>query len=659
MIVKNSSMILAGIFFCAMCGCAPLGERLISGAPGDRAAIVKKINKGGREEQEKAVSRSLSALGSADLKRRKDAAAALAAIGSPAVPAIVEILKGTDTASVKTGITILGDMREEGAAAVPELILMMNGRDIFSAGLAKEALVKIGAPAVPGLIALLSDQDSIKNSDSIGILRRIGASAVKAVGEAALTADTNLRQKLYLFLFSLGNEVKIEDAISSVLASFSDPAQSRGICMSLLMRIGPPAIPGLIAALGHEDAGVRRDTSMVLTHICYKNNCGLERFLPELRPVLNDPDDTVRKNMEGLLSLNRTLGENYWEIIRREQNPPKKIPCRPDASDRERRDIPSRPEYFGAEEYLNLLDQGMLIKGATPGSISFTIPQCGLSAAELGEIVISRIFDDHKTEVFHVTVKNGEATAEINAEGKYFLQIPFRILDTSGPVLELKYDAREVPGSVPHLKSSQLVEVKAVDRSSHSFAVSGIGGVYVLFNKKPSPACSNSTQSPKAPFGSNRNCVYKGPFLVPEGIQRLEVFSFDKLGNIGEPVALTIFSDASPAVDVLKRNGRKLSPGSTVYAEPTDTFTIVSTDSLPKSVASGEIKTFMLVDIPKDECSYWSSGGVDGKWSCEDPLYRGAFSLPSGEHIIYFSSEDAVGNRSAEKQVKVIVRARG
>src|SRR3989338_3606462 len=98
MIVKNSSMILAGIFFCAMCGCAPLGERLISGAPGDRAAIVKKINKAGREEQEKAVSRSLSALGSADLKRRKDAAAALAAIGSPAVPAIVEILKGTDTA---------------------------------------------------------------------------------------------------------------------------------------------------------------------------------------------------------------------------------------------------------------------------------------------------------------------------------------------------------------------------------------------------------------------------------------------------------------------------------------------------------------------------------------------------------------------------------
>lgn len=658
MIEKNSSSILACILFFAICGCAPLGERLISGVPADRAAIAKKINKAGSKEQEKAVQRGLSALGSPDLKRRKSAIAALAAIGSPAVPALLEVLKGTDTASIKMGIMVLGDMREAGAAAVPELILQMSGRDFFSGRLAKDALIKIGAPAVPALIPMLSDHDLMKSSDSAAILRLIGAPAVKAIGEAALAGDNNLKQKLYLFLFTLGNEVKIEDALPSVLASFSDPAQNRGIPMSLLMRIGPPAVPGLIAALGNKDAGVRRDSSMALTHICSKNNCGLERFLPGLRPALNDSYETVRKNMEGLLSLNRTAGENYREIIWREQNPPKEIPCRPDASDRRRGDIPSRPEYFAAEEYVHLLDQGMLIKGATPGSISFTIPQCGLSPAELEKIVISRISDDYKTEVFPVTVGDGKATAKINAEGKYFLQIPFRVLDTSGPILKLKYTAREAPGSVPHLKSSEPVEVEAADRSSHSFAVAGIGGVYVLFNKKPSTSCSNSAQNPDAPFGSRRNCVYKGPFLVPEGIQRLEVFSLDKLGNIGKPVALTVFSDASPPVDVLKRNGGKLSPGSTIYAEATDIFTLTSTDRLPRSVSAGEIKIFMLVNIPKEECSYWDPGGIDGKWSCEDPLYRGAFSLPPGEHIIYFSSEDAVGNRSIEKQVKIIVKAR-
>ncbi len=599
----------------------------------------------------------ISALKSPDLKRRSSAAAALSSMGRPAVPLLLEVVRGTDTAAAYSGISILGNMGEDGAQAVPELVGAINGTNMFRLGMAKDAIVKIGAPAVPAVVAELSGSRT-NRTPWVLILQKIGSPAAKAIGEAALTADKELRPYLYMLLLEIAHTGNIEGALPSLLALYADRNQDHTFLPALLERIGPASVPGLIPFLKSEDAGVRLHLSYILGSICYQKKCGLDKFVPELAAAYKDPDEKIRRNIMQLIDTDMAAREKHRELLIREYEPEQKVPCSlGPASDWEMRRIPGTPEYFDSKRYISLYPEGVSVSGATPNSVSFKIPECGFSREELEKMVILHVSTDTKSEIIPVTIKDGKATAKIRAAGSFFLQMPFKAIDTLGPALKLKYLGSELTGDVAHISSTMPLEVEAVDLSSYSFAVAGIGGVYVLFNKNPTRKCYASPQDPEAPFGSNKNCVYFKPFLVPEGLQRLVVFSFDKLGNVGKTYAPMVYSDASPPKDVFLMNGTPLAPGSTVYAAATDTFTIVSTDTLPESVVPGEIKIYMLVGIQKDECDYAEGyGGLDGRWSCEAPFYNGPFTLPPGEHSVYFYSKDAVGNLSHQKQINIIVK---
>lgn len=640
-----------------MCGCASLGERLYSNDPARRTAALKEFQKAGNQEQAKAVWLNISALKSHAPKTRRAAALSLAGMGRPAVPALFEVLKGTDTVFIKLEIlAIIGDMGEAAAEAVPELIRLINGPDWNLRKMAQKALIKIGAPAVPMLIAQRSNINWSEDGNARDALKQIGTPAAKAIGEATLTADKGLKEDLYLLLVEIGRKGSIDDVLPLVLSAFSDPAQDQRFIPALLFAIGPPATPGLIANLKNSDAGIRRRSVEILSHICYQTKCGLEKFVPELIEALKD--ENIRKDTEFLLNTDPVARQRYADIMEHERNAARKAPCLPAIPERETDKIPGRPEYDKDKIYA-LLSRGFVLDNKAQVKISFKVPECGFSPAELEKMAIVRFSSNTKADFLPVTIKDGFVSATSTHGGSFFLQIPLRIIDTAGPVLKLKYTGGALTGAVPHINSMEPVAVEAVDRSSYSFAVAGIGGVYVLFNKKPGPKCYASRQKPDAPFGSYKNCVYQKPFLVPEGLQHITVSSFDKLENAGETLNLTVYSDATPPKGVFGINGRPVSPGTTVYAEETDTFTITATDPVPKPVEPGEVKIHILANISKEECDYAEGiGGIDGMGSCENPVYQGPFTIPPGEHVIYYSSEDAVGNRSVENQVNIIVKRR-
>ncbi|MDO8806201.1 MAG: FG-GAP-like repeat-containing protein [Elusimicrobiota bacterium] len=116
--------------------------------------------------------------------------------------------------------------------------------------------------------------------------------------------------------------------------------------------------------------------------------------------------------------------------------------------------------------------------------------------------------------------------------------------------------------------------------------------------------------------------------------------------------------DGTPPVSALEINGGMIAAGATVYAATTDVITLVAMDTVSNGVMSGLTTTYFLVDITSDECSYMDwSGGINGMGSCENRFYGGPFSLPAGEHVIYYFSQDNAGNIEPLKTVYLVVAA--
>lgn len=648
--------IIAGILCCTLCGCASLGERVLSGNSGRKATALNKLRLASPEKRQIALRECISALKASEPDRRRAASAALASIGRPAVPLLLEVARETDTAIVHAAVSVLKDMGEEGAEALPYLMTALKSRDFFLRSIASDAVVNIGAPAVPTLISLYTEDPVVGSDGPRRMLERIGSPAAKAIAEAALAADKGLKEKFYLLLLSIGENRTIEGALPSLLVAFADPKQSFGFPRALIESIGPPAAPELIKLLESQDLKLRQEASDLLARICFQKSCALDRYSSVLAAVFKDPDAKVHQNIEFLINPVPGLHEKIAKM-REPVDPPQRIPpCAP-PSNRERSSrIPASPDYFDGEALVSVLEKGIRIGRYTPDRIAFMLPDCGLSREELKKLVVVQISDKDDRKIFPTTIEDGKAVANVDSAGSFSLQIPFRAVDTVGPELRLKYLDSELTADISHISASRQIEVEAVDHSSHPFAVAGIGGVYVLFNKRPGIKCYGSLQKRAARFGSYENCVYSGPFLVPAGLQHIAAFSIDRAGNAGEPVLRTVYSDASPAKDVFAMNGRPLTPGSTIYAKKSDTFTIVSTDKLPQYVSPGNIKIHMIINLAESECAYSAvNEGIDGKWSCEAPFYDGPFILPSGEHSIYYHSEDAVGNLSEEKQIKIII----
>jgi HEAT repeat protein len=229
---------------------------------------------------EPAVPALIGLLKEGDVKVRWAAVSALSGIGpgaKAAVPALVEALRVPDREARERVAEALAGV---GPEAVETLTRALRDRDPKvrgGAALALEGLGERAAPAVPALIAALSDPEppddpkpargpsfddwgregEPRPSGYYAALQAIGAAAVPTLLERLDSPDRPARIVALRALGFLGDDAQV--AVPRLIALLSDPAP-RGEAASALGGIGPSArsaIPTLAAALSDPDPAFR------------------------------------------------------------------------------------------------------------------------------------------------------------------------------------------------------------------------------------------------------------------------------------------------------------------------------------------------------------------------------------------------------------------
>lgn len=179
-------------------------------------------------------------------------ALALAAVGSPAVNALRELL--AESAE---------NVRAEAAMAL--------GR------IGPEA-----APAVPALVGLLDDEDERVRRDAVGALGRIGAKAVAPLISAAANSDADVRAGAIeaLGLTGVSNQRVAEAVLLGTRASQPQVRRAAVTALGALQLPNKEKRDALLANLRHEDAAVRNAVVNVLT--------GDRDALVQLKPNLEE-----------------------------------------------------------------------------------------------------------------------------------------------------------------------------------------------------------------------------------------------------------------------------------------------------------------------------------------------------------------------------------
>lgn len=235
-----------------------------------------------------------------DFRVRHDAADAIAKIGSPAVPALIEALKSENKQVRWRAASALGEIGAEASSAVPALTAALQDEDEYIRRIAAYALGKIGleaASAVPDLIAALQDTDRNLRLVAAYALGKIGPEASSAVPNL-ITAlqDTNAEVRLNAAtaLGRIGAESKT--AVPALIVALQDTDKYvRQGAADALGRFGTrakTAVPALITALQDKNNYVRLNAAAALGRI------GLEAkpAIPALIAALQDEKEEVRRN---------------------------------------------------------------------------------------------------------------------------------------------------------------------------------------------------------------------------------------------------------------------------------------------------------------------------------------------------------------------------
>jgi HEAT repeat protein len=274
-----------------------------------------------------AVPLLLDARASSDVRLHRRAVAVLVRIGAPAAPGLVEALeKKPEEARVETALVrmgpaaapalvealkdetkgkeaahVLGLMGSRGAAAVPGLIGVLRDRQAPAAVReeAADALGKIGEPvadvvsaltaalkddkekvryqaaealrwmgplakeAMPALVAALKDEDARTAEKACLALARLGdALAIRPLMEALQGPRGSVADQAALALWQIGPAAK--DVVPGLIALLKKPPSESRRVRTLLLWLGPIAVPGLADALHDNEATVRQSAAEIL-----------------------------------------------------------------------------------------------------------------------------------------------------------------------------------------------------------------------------------------------------------------------------------------------------------------------------------------------------------------------------------------------------------
>ena len=201
-----------------------------------------------------------------------EASAALRAMGSNAVPFLVQWM-GNSTSDVQlVSADAFKVLKETGASAVPELAAMLNGTNKLLATVAGSALGHIGAPALPVLIAGLTNRSFRIGVDSGLALVELGTNARPAI--SILLADLRHPNHFYRERAAdiLGQlHIEADTVVPALIKLLDDDSKAaRFLAITGLANFGGEArsaVPTLSRFLKDEDSGFRRTATNALRQI--------------------------------------------------------------------------------------------------------------------------------------------------------------------------------------------------------------------------------------------------------------------------------------------------------------------------------------------------------------------------------------------------------
>lgn len=243
-------------------------------------------------------------LESKDVDERRDAAYALAALGSDAekaVPALIEAIGDRDPQVVAASLTALARIGPAAEEAIPKLVERMGRRGSQDRYRAAFALGSIGPAAVPVLQEKLSDRRSTTRADAAMALRWVGDDAQKCLIELAMLLDDDSQEVREVAAGTLG---EIGAIAEPVVSDRLQARESNNLLATLdaLTRIGaqePKTLEQLKTLLDHSEVDVRMAAIAAIRRSAITPQTQAELALKSLR----DRDSNVRA--EAIESLTR------------------------------------------------------------------------------------------------------------------------------------------------------------------------------------------------------------------------------------------------------------------------------------------------------------------------------------------------------------------
>jgi len=192
-----------------------------------------------RREPAHSVPALVNALKDADAGVREHAAIALAKIGLPAVPSLIELLEEIDVPA----------NRNRSPAA-------LQGTDARLADYAAVSLIEIGPSAVPALMEAVRAGKSHTRGYARFLINKAGKGAYPTLLEALEDENVDVHSFAVAALTQIPGDVRAIPILNRLLRS-NDEALRRNAAYALTA-IGPDAVPTLIAAVSDQDEDVRR-----------------------------------------------------------------------------------------------------------------------------------------------------------------------------------------------------------------------------------------------------------------------------------------------------------------------------------------------------------------------------------------------------------------
>src|SRR5262245_13865665 len=259
------------------------------------------------------------------------AMSALAAVGEPAIPVVVELLRDKDNDLKVRALDTLRYMGAGAKTAVPAIANCLGDEEPKVREAATDALADLGpdaADALPALRKVFRDsvprvrisaayaalkispeaeealdvlREGLRHSEArvrllavqgLGALRLTARPALEALVEAAKDPDDKVREWAVIWLGETGRPAEIiVPALEAALKDRTDEVRYQAVRCLGEVKGGEKAVPSLIRVLEDPGPGIRRMAAMVLRR--YAAHAG--DAVPALERALKDPDEDVRK----------------------------------------------------------------------------------------------------------------------------------------------------------------------------------------------------------------------------------------------------------------------------------------------------------------------------------------------------------------------------